>query len=43
MTTKKSKPIYLLYECDEWKTHNSKALIMATTSELPLDKSNGFS
>ena len=37
MTTKKSKPIYLLYECDAWKTHSSKALIMATTSKRKLN------
>jgi len=33
----KSKEIYLLYKCDEWKSRSSKVLVMATTSKEKLD------
>jgi len=36
MSEKKSKEIYLLYECDEWKTRRGMVLLMATTSKTKL-------
>jgi hypothetical protein len=32
------KDIYLLYECDDWKSHSSMSLRMATTSEKKIRK-----